>query len=392
MSTGFRKHRRALRAATFGALLLALLGHGPVGAQQGTPSPDYQRLFSTALARLDEGRLLAAQWGLRRAFRHAKTEAERAALRAAYRRSEDANPLSLNFGFNVAPTNNINNGTNEEFFWLGDILLVFGPESRALSGTELSGYFDLDYRLSSGPRHLTDFSLFLYGRSYVLSSESQTVAPDVSGSDYAYVSGSLSLRHQWVLQDGLGPTAIAVSLGRVEQGKEPLYRSHKISASQDFLLRRGQMSLGVSFEDQETLSTSRADAEVVETRVALLWRAAKGGLWRWTLLNRHTRSFLTTETFQEVQASASLTPNWSVLGTVPTLTLGLGAKDYEDFILSFDGRRDRSASLGLSLRLDRISMMGFSPVLNLTGTRTRSNIARYDVDEFKANLGLQSQF
>ncbi|TAG16158.1 MAG: DUF560 domain-containing protein, partial [Rhodobacterales bacterium] len=189
-----------------------------------------------------------------------------------------------------------------------------------------------------------------------------------------------------------GPTSLSVSVGRVEQGREPLYRYHKISVSQDFLLQRGLLSLGASFEDQTTQSTSRADAKVVETRAAVLWQAPNGGLWRGTLVSRKTRSFLTTETFDEVQASASLTPSWRILGTVPTVTLGLGSKDFDDFILSFDGRRDRIASLGLSLRLDTISFMGFSPVLNISGTRTRSNIARYDIDEVKANLGLQSQF
>ncbi|TAG15132.1 MAG: hypothetical protein EAZ40_13855, partial [Rhodobacterales bacterium] len=137
------------------------------------------------MTRLEEGRPVAAQWWLRRAFQHAKTEEERAALRLAYQRSEDANPLTLSFGFNVAPSSNINNGTNQADFWLGDIQLIFGPGSRALSGTEVSGYIDMAYRLSGGPRHDTNLNLWLYGRSYRLSSESQATVPDVSGSDYA---------------------------------------------------------------------------------------------------------------------------------------------------------------------------------------------------------------
>jgi hypothetical protein len=388
----FRQFRGFLRAIICVALTFAWLGQGPLSAQQITPSPDYERLFSIALERLNESRPVAAQWWLRRALRYATTEAERAALRDAFRQIADAKRLTLNFGFNVAPSSNINGGTNLEFFSLGDIDLIFGPESRALSGTEVSGHIDLAYRLARGPRYETSANLYVYGRSYRLSPESQASVPDVSGSDYAYLSGDLALRHRWMMLDGLGPTSVSVSLGRVDYGGKPLYSYRKVAANQDFRLRRGLLSIGASFEDQKTESNERLDAQVVETRAALALQTAQGGIWRWTLMGRKTQSLLSTEVFDEVQASASLTPSWSVLGAVPTLSIGLGTKDYDDFILSFDGRRDQSASLGLSLRLDRASVMGFAPVLNLTGTRTWSNIARYDMTVFTANLGLQSQF
>jgi hypothetical protein len=354
-----------------------------------------------ALARFQEGRPIAAQWWLRRAFRHAESEAERAALREAFRYARDASPLTLNFGVSVAPSNNINGGSTREYLTFEGIVTSEGlpirfplpPERRPLSGTEASGHIDLAYRLARGPRHLTILNLYLFGRTYQLSSDSRAAAPEASGSDYAYVSGDLALRHQWLLRDGLGPTSVSVSLGLVESGREPWYRYRKVSVRQDFLLQRGQLGLGVSFEDQESQNTARADAKVVEASAALALQTAQGGIWRFSLQARETRSFLNSETFQEAYANASITPNWRVLGAVPTLTLGLGAKDFDDFIQSLDGRRDdRIASLGLSLRLDNVSVMGFSPVLNVTGTRTRSNIAQYDTKVVETTLGFQSQF
>jgi hypothetical protein len=395
MSVGLRKSQRALRAIVCGALALAWLGHGPLIAQQAAPGRTYESLFSTALVRLNEGRPYAAQWWLRRAFQHAKTEAERAALREAFQYASNASPLTLRFGFNVARSNNINGGSTQEYFTLEGLPFLFpiSPERRPLSGTEVSGHVDLTYRLASGPRHLTSLNLYLYGRTYRLSSESQATVPYLSGSDFAYVSGELTLRHQWLLQDGLGPTSVAVSLGAVEDGRLPLYRFRKVAARQDFLLPRGQLAIGVSLEDQESQSRiRRADATVVELSTAVALQAAQGGIWRFTLQARETRSFLKTETYKEAYATAGFTPNWRVVGAVPTLTLGLGAKDFDVFILSLDGRDDRIASLSLSLELDRVSVMGFSPVFNLTGSRTRSNIAQYDVADFEASFGLESQF
>jgi Surface lipoprotein assembly modifier len=393
VSAGSRRYQRTLRAVICGALATAWFGLVPLSAQDA-PSPDYQRLFSVALARLEEGRPVAAQWWLRRAFRHAQTDAERALLRTAFRRIADANPLRLSFGGSVTPTSNINGGSAQDYFTLEGLPFLFEipPDGRALSGTEFAGYLDLSYRLARGPKYKTSLDLYLYGRTYRLSSEAQAEAPLVSGSDFAYFSGDLALRHRWIMLDGLGPTSVSASLGRVDHGGEPLYRYHRVVANQEFRWRRVLLSLGASYEDQETQSTERLDAKVVETRAAFSLKTAKGGLWRVTLMDRRTRSLLASDTFQEMQAGVSMTPSWRVYGVVPTLTLGLGAKDYDDFILSLDGRRDRSVSIGLSLTLDNVSVMGFSPVLNLSRTRTRSNVAQYDTKAVEVKLGLQSQF
>ncbi|MCU0904430.1 MAG: hypothetical protein MUE83_11215 [Tabrizicola sp.] len=338
------------------------------------------------------GRPIAAQWWIRRAFRHARGHADEAILREAYATAAEANPVTLNVWANVAPTDNINNGADSEFFSLGDILLVFDPASQALSGTEYAASVAFSYRLARSDRASTSLGVNLYGRTYTLSSAAQAAAPDVSGSDYALVLGEVELRQQLLLGQDLGLTTLSLHLGQVEYGKEPLYRYSRVTAAQDFRFGQGAMSIGFGLEDQVSQSPDRADALIHDGRISYAYEGSKGAQWRWTLTGRKTNSSQSFDSFDEVQGGVSVSPAWRLFGTAPTFSLDLGGKHYDEFVLSFDGRRDRFVRLGASLVFEQVAVMGFSPVLTVSGTRTRSNVERYDTAEVRASLGFQSRF
>jgi len=395
MSIGWHRRNwgmwRARSVLAAVVIVLAPFAHAQQTTIEG-PNPAFQTLYTTALAQLAANRPIAAQLSLRRAFRHATSADQQALLQAAYAHAAEANPWTLNFGVNLAPTSNFNGGAAAEFFALGDILLAFPAAALALSGTEVSAHAEVSYRLSKGPLGVTVLGLSIYGRSYVPSPAARAAVPNVTGSDYALLTGDLALRRQWIMQEGLGPTTLSLHLGRSDYGRAPLYRSVKLAMTQDYLLPKGLFSLGVSYEDQDSQSTARADAQIYDGKLAYASRAANGTLWKWTLGARKTFSPLRSDIFHDLQASLQISPAWRILGAAPTLSLGLGHKHYDNFILSFDGRRDQMASLGLGLTFENIAVMGFSPVLTLTSTRTQSNIARYETTETRATFGLQSRF
>lgn len=374
-------------------LAFGLLSPSPLKAQAaGEQSPEFVAALTRAAELLVAGRPMAAQWWVRRAFRHARGPADEAILREAYATAADANPITLNVWANVAPTDNVNNGAESEFFSLGDILLVFDPASQALSGTEYAASVAFSYRLAESDRAATSLGVNLYGRTYTLSSAAQAAAPDVSGSDYALVMGEVFLRQQMFLGQDLGLTTLSLHRGQIDYGGEPLYRYAKVAVAQDFRLGQGAMSIGFGLEDQVGQRIDRADAQVYDGRISYAQTDRNGALWRWTLSGRKTDSDLSTDSFDELQGGVSVSPAWRLLGTAPTFSLELGGKQFDEFVLSFDGRRDRFASLGASLLFEQVAVMGFSPVLTVSGTRTQSNIARYDTAEFRASLGFQSRF
>jgi hypothetical protein len=374
-------------------LIFGLLFASPVSAEVADKqSPAFIAALTRAAELLVAGRPMAAQWWIRRAYRHAQGPEDEAILREAYAMAADANPVTLNFWANVAPTDNVNNGADSRFLQLGDILLILDPSSQALSGTEYAASVEVGYRLARSDRASTTIGVNLYGRSYRLSREARAAAPGVSGSDYALVMGEVVLRQRVRFGQDLGQTTLTLHLGRTDFGGAPLYGFAKATATQDFALGQGVMSVALGLEDQDSRSADRADARLYDGRISYASFDSRGALWRWTLGGRRTDSASRFDTFDEVQGSVSVSPTWRVLGAAPTLSLDLGGKSYDDFILSLDGRRDRFARLGVSLMFEQVAVMGFSPVLTVTGTRTQSNVARYDTTEVRASLGFQSRF
>jgi hypothetical protein len=379
-------------------LLCAVLTTGlwlprPLSAEEADQqSPAFLAALTRAAELLAEDRPVAAQWQLRRAFRHARGPADEAILREAFAIVRDANPVTLNVWASVAPTDNINNGAESEFFTLGDIRLAFDPASQALAGTEYAASVELGYRLAKSDSASTSLGVNLYGRTYTLSSAAEAAAPEVSGSDYALALGEVMLRQQVFLGEDLGLTTLSLHLGRVEFGQAPLYRYSRVAAVQDLRFGPGALSIGVGYEDQVSQTADRSDALLYDGRVSYAQFDRSGALWRWTLSGRKTDSSQRLDRFDEMQGSVSVSPNWRLLGTAPTLWVDVGGKRYSEFVLSFDGRRDEFARLGVALVFEEAAVMGFSPVLTVTGTQTRSNIARYDTSEIRAGLGIQSRF
>lgn len=378
----------------FCAAFFAVCGNAPVagqtmGAQAGDP---YHLALTTAAQRLAGGRPIAAQWWLRRAYGHAKTPQQLATLREAFAIATDANPWTLNLSAGVAPSSNINGGAASDTFSLGEFQFVFGAANRALSGTEVSASGELAYRLAKGPRTATNIGISFFGRGYQLSDASKAAAPNASGSDYALVMADIFLRQEWVLAPDLGPTIVSLHRGRVDYGLAPLYSYHKLAAAQTYLLGQGrQLSLSVGYEDQDSQSASRADAQLFDGKAVLTLPQGQN-LWQVSLGARKNASRLATDTYVETNFGLNFVPSWRFAGAQPRFSMGLGRKSYDEFILSLDGRRDALASLGVSLLYDRLAVLGFSPVVSITGIRTQSNVARYDTREVKASVTLQSRF
>ena len=227
-----------------------------------------EKLQATRLvagAKYNTGQYIGAEWWLRKGANHANSPENANVLAKEFHAVRQRNPLRFRIGFSVAPSNNINGGTEAETFTLGDYGFIFDPSSRALSGIEYSGDAQLSYRLSESSEQLTKIGLYIYGRTYSLSSTSQDEVPDAVGSDYSLGLVELSLDHRRMLFDGLGPTTISLHSGQVWYGGEELWRYNKLAASQNFPIGQdASATLGASVEKQVGLTKDQPDTTIYE--------------------------------------------------------------------------------------------------------------------------------
>lgn len=339
------------------------------------------------------GRYFAAQFWLRRATNHAQTPQDALQLREDMSAIRKANPIATNLSFSIAPSDNVNGGAADKTFSLGDFTFEFAPSSLALSGIEYSGQVDLLYNLGESATGVTAAGLSFYGRTYSLSQSAKEAAPGVSGSDYAFTQVEASLRHRQNLFDGLGPSEIAVQAGKTWYGGDPLRTYARLGLSQDFVLGQdAALTISGFAENQNALSTAQVDTRVYDLKGIYAQRLANQDVLRLTLQRRFHDADEETFTYSDNRFVVSYELAERYWNTKLSLFLGFGYKNYDEFSLSLDGRRDRSVSAGLTAVFEGVSYFGFSPSVTVAANKTKSNVARFTTNGVEARLGFTSNF
>lgn len=359
-------------------------------------SSDVEKLQSARLvsaAYFGLGQYTAAQFWQRRAANHAKTPQEAFQLREDMSAIRKANPLAIRLSFSIVPSDNVNGGAADKTFSLDDFTFEFAPSSLALSGIEYSGQLDLLYNLRESETGVTAAGLSFYGRTYSLSQSAKEAAPGVSGADYAYTQLEASLRHRQNIFDGLGPSEVALQVGKTWYGGDPLHNFARLGLSQDFVLGPdAALTISGFAEHQNTLSTAKVDRQVYDLKGIYAQRLGNQDVLRFTLQRRFYDADEETFTYSDSRFVVSYEFAERLWNTKLSLFAGIGYKTYDEFSLSLDGRRDRSVSAGFTAVFESVSYFGFSPSVTVAANKTQSNVARFTTHSVEARLGFTSNF
>ncbi len=346
-----------------------------------------------AAAKFQLRRYTQAEWWIRRGLNHTESADQVAQLQQEFRAIRAQNPLTVRAGFSVAPSNNINGGTEDATFALGNFQFVFNPTSRSLSGVEYSADLDVRYRLAQSPNAMTEVGVYAYGRTYSLSSSSKAAAPGVSGADFALGLVEVSLSHQRLLFPKLGPSGITLHQGQVWSGGDPVWRYQKLSLSQGIAINsNASAAVFASVEEQTGLRPSQPDARVTFAQGSYANRLGNGDVVRLAVNRRFHNSERATNTFTDHRVTVGYELARPVFGTELSFSATVGRKKYDEFSISLDGRRDRYVSLGATAVLNQVSYYGFSPSWTVSATRTKSNVSRFSTREVTGRVGIQSNF
>ncbi len=355
-----------------------------------------QRVLAARLAasaHFRAGRHVRSEFWLRRAFNAAGDARTRTLLRQEFARVRQENPFTATISLSIAPNDNINNGSAAETITIWNLPFVLSPDARALSGTEAAASIGLNLRLSRGPRHETAIALNLYGRSYELSSESRAAAPDVAGSDYAFAMAEMSLTHARRFEGLPGPTAFGITLGRYWYGGAPYIRYGRAQITQGFELAGGMSaSLRLGRERQRSDRAGGALSDISTLGGSLGLPLAGGARLNFDLQAAHTESDDPTADNDALRVQIGYAPQARLLGAKLAFSLGVERRDYPVSVYDPDGRHDLTLSAGARMIFDRIGYLGFSPVLSLETSRTRSNVALYERRSTGLRLSIQSTF
>ncbi|WP_211300962.1 surface lipoprotein assembly modifier [Aliiruegeria haliotis] len=356
-----------------------------------------QEIFAAAMVRAQalasNGARTRAQLWLRMAGQHAPNEQARAQAVRDFRYVRSRNKWSTSLSFSVAPSSNVNDGSTHDRISFGGLQgVVLSGAARALSGLEFSAGATTGYRFSEGKNHSTEVGLHLYHETYILSDEAKEIAPDAKGSDFAYSSVAVGLRHQFRLDDWNTPMELSVLTGRGWYGGEDYSRYTRTSVAKAFLLGKGNI-LRVS-AGGETFNRVWDDASshTLHTNAIWLREFDNGAGLRLSLGVRDTRSDLDSLDYLRKIGGFGYTLPKPVGPALATLMLDFEEKTYEEYPFEVDGREDLRATAGVRFLFERMDYYGFVPTVTISHAENRSTSDRYDTVETGVKVGFLSAF
>ncbi len=399
----------------FAGIFLLALAQSDLGDQQQaaatagraykaapTEETRFQAARLVASARFRDQQYARAELWLRRAANHAQTEDEAEAVVREYVRAAGANPLSLQFTASVAPSDNINNGSQDGVLTFEGIDLIFLlPENRlALSGIEYSGSARINYRLSADDQQTTTLNTFVSGQTYSLSSESQDLlasspneaVQSVVGSDFSSAIAEIGLTRRQLQLSSLGPTTFTVNLGTYWQGGEQLLNYQDLILEQTMPAGEyATLSFRGSIRDQQALDVSLIDSKIYDLTGAYNTGLANNDQLQLSLALRQNNAGFES-TYSEYRGGIGYAFAKPVLNTRWSTSLELGYRNYDEFSTTLDGRRDRFARLQADTVFEGITYFGFSPSMSFRATRTLSSAEEFTSSALEVRFGVQSNF
>lgn len=363
-----------------------------------TPDQKFGAARTAASIAYQQERPTVSQAWLRLAATHADSEQQDKALAEDYSRVRSANPLSFNINLSVAPSDNVNNGTDNVLEVVNGIPTYgfFGGGSRALSGVVTTLDTSLRYRLFSGQNARTTATGRVYTRRVELSDEAEAMLRRLDDEDFASTYVEAGVNHLFGAGKRGNTITVGGAVGASWSGGDRSYDFTKLSLARSLRLSPSSyLSLsGIAERRHSTISNLR-DVDVTTLAATFSHRLESGGRFSLGVTVQDVRGDFVNADYQTASFRASYTFGQSLGPARVTTGMTLGYTDYDVYRVArpvAGGREDQSIYGDVSFFFADYDFAGFAPRLQVrTGSRT-SNVNRFEIDETTITLGIQSKF
>ena len=343
----------------------------------------------------------SAFW-LRRAANHAPTQADLQFIAEAYAATVETNPLSIEITASIAPTDNINNGSEDGILRLEgiDLTFVLPEDRRSLSGIAYSASSALRYRISEGPQQVTTVTGTLSGATYTLSDDANSLLasspnPDVravDGSDFATLTARIGIDRQQNNISPLGPVSVGAALGRYWEGGERLVNFGDLSLEQIIPINSiSRFRLRALLREQEALTPALLDSTTYDLTGAYDRVLVNRDQLQLSIISRRNAAG-PENSFDEYQIGIGYLLADPVFGAQLSTSLDIGFRTFEEFTTTLDGRDDRFVVATATAVFEDLNYYGFSPSVSVSASRTESTAEEITTSAVQVLFGVVSRF
>lgn len=361
-------------------------------AADGEDLQKFTAAFTVAEALSRQGKLTAAQLWLRRAGGATDDDRLENAARRVYRGVEAANPWRITGSLNVAPSSNVNNGSEDAGVTIGGLVFV-NPAALPLEGTSVDSSFVIERSFQGDRRDFT----FGFGardtRVFLTTDAKNSASPALRNDDFSSSAVELTFGARVVPDGAQAVYAFNATVSRDWRGGDALVNTYALSGRRSWVHEgRQQRSLRLGYARQDRLDSDNLSANVWSLAGTVSQPVDSGSLALDAALVRTSSAsaFVANTT---VTAGIGYAHASEVLGVLPTVRARLTHRDYDEVAVGFtDIRRDWEVELGLEVAVPDFSVLGFVPTVGITAERNNSSVAAYSTKQIDLRFGYRSSF
>jgi hypothetical protein len=227
-------------------------------------------------------------------------------------------------------------------------------------------------------------------QSVILSDTARAQAPNARNGDYALTHIEGGIERQFALPFGL--TTAGLTAGHTWYGGADLSNSlaADVTLERPAAGGRGTFSFGVT--RQNRLDQALSSSTEAEVGAALSRNGPKGDNWQGSI----SLARVVSDDIGIDHAEATLALGWQakapIMGVDLGASLSLRGADYAASPYTATGRQDLRWTASLTAQVEKISYLGFAPVLSLDLARNNSNVSLYDTQTVGVSLSVKSRF
>ncbi|UYV35995.1 hypothetical protein N4R57_13190 [Rhodobacteraceae bacterium D3-12] len=355
-----------------------------------------------------------AQYWLRRSIDSAPDDRLRQQTINDFKRVSRENPLRFNIQFSLAPSDNVNSGTDNDYSTADGLIGggVISDDGQPLSGVVAKAGLTGPYRLHLSKTAETRLTAKLQTRQVFLTSEARAKLqsspfPSVqnkTGRDFSSTTLEMGVAHSFVLGQtadrprGNGFGRVSFSLGQQWYAQDPYSRYAKVGLERGFTLAPGRsLRFGAFFTRRDYGDPFPSNR--VELRVDYAHAFENGAQLGTGVMLARTSADGNNRNNDLANLYVTYRPAKRIGPAKATFTLAAVRSDYPGYLLLNPfptavpgGRRDNTLYGAAAFQFDQFEFAGFSPELLLSTRQTTSNVSRFDTSEVTLSIGIKSSF
>ncbi len=340
----------------------------------------------------------AASWS-RRAASTATTPEQRATAIEAYRQARALDPWRVQLSGSLAPSSNVNQGSNSATLIVDGVPTPFtlSGDALALSGIVASLDVAARYRFAERPTAASDVTMRLISTRIALDDLPSPADGErqPQGSDYAYTAIEAGLQQSFAAAADAPLTVLGATAGRSWYADTPFADYFRLGAARSFALGQRVGARTALTVERQWRTDGGDDATAVVVEGALSWAVAARDSATVSLALTDLNSQGPSDSYRGASAGLDYALGRPVGPLLVTLGLGASYRDYPTFFGGFfndTGRQDRRLSGSIELVAPAIELRGFVPAVTVTASRTWSNVSRFDATGLGLAFGLRAAF